>query len=369
MASLVTAGVGLYTQRKNRKAAQRAQQAGQFNPFSSQSNLGSVDFSGGKFDIQQGEFGQSVEQAAGQQLQNIQGQSADPTQDLPQSVQDAFANINPQQGGDFALNTGLTDQLQGITGDIFSQFQDFDRDAFASNIFDDLQGLAERGERTAAEQLSQGFFGQGRLAGIGEGSGAEGLARLAESQQDARTKRGLSALQFAGQREQQLAQLGLNFQQGAQSGLQQQLGVDQDRFTRATSTFGSALSQLQAGRANQQDAFSRFGGFSNVMAQIQQMLQGQAKLGLQGGDAQSGANLAAAQPVLEQSIKGNNAFADAITSGAQNFDVGGFKDIFSNIFGGKTSPTPTGTPPFIPSGAPPDPNPFGDFAPPPPPSF
>jgi len=281
--------------------------------------VGNTSVSGGKenFNVTQGanQFTDLSNIFASQSKEQLNN-STQPLFDIGQT------GFSPESIGQ--SQQGIQDQFGNLRGAL-NDVQSFDQDAFATQQFDRLQGLASRGESIAADRLANSLFSSGRLGqnDTGTGRAFEGLAR---SQEDARTQRGLQSFQLADQafqqknqiaqnefgalqsqfgnaglqlqgfqglqgllsaNQQQGVQNSLGFAQGANSALdpnfrsaelatQARLTDQANRVSAATGAAGAAAPLIAQGRQSQQDAIGNvFGGVASAL--------GSSKLNIFGG--------------------------------------------------------------------------------------
>jgi hypothetical protein len=194
-AALVAGGTAFAANKQAKaaeKAGRRAADAASFKPFNTTGAFGSTSITPGS----RGQPG-SVSIGTNPQIEMFQ--------QLAQQLGGQFQGapglaFGPGQQPDVDLQ-GLFGQVQDAAGPI----EGFDAGQFTQTQFDRLQGLAERGEETAAARTANQLFSRGRLGAQDTAAGGV-FGRLAEAQENARTQRGLQAIGLAGQEQQRLQQ-------------------------------------------------------------------------------------------------------------------------------------------------------------------
>lgn len=174
------------------KAGERAAQAAEFRPFNTTGAFGSTSITPGS----RGQPG-SVAIGTNPQIEQFQQIAQGLGGQFQKSPGIAFGPGEAPDVGLQGLFSNLTDATQPLEG--------FDANAFTQTQFDRLQGLAQRGEETAASQTANQLFSRGRLGGADTAAGGV-FGRLAEAQENARTQRGIQAIGLAGQEQQRLQQ-------------------------------------------------------------------------------------------------------------------------------------------------------------------
>ena len=147
----------------------------------------------------------SIFDALGPQfLQQAQGQSARGLDALPFDLSSVIAGLG-QDANTAALSKSGTDFL-GLSDSLASAFQNFDRDAFATEQKARLDRIAGPAEANAANSLANKLFARGRLGGSDTFSG-RAFGELSTALAGANDQRAMTALGLADQERNSLGNL------------------------------------------------------------------------------------------------------------------------------------------------------------------